>query len=70
VAVLVVLLIYLVQVLKKKYPEKAKQLYIKLKRLVFWNPIIRVYIIGCLDLDLYAVEGIKQLYLYYSHPID
>jgi len=70
VAILVVLAIYLVQVFKKRYPDKAKQLYIKLKRSVFWNPIIRVYLISCLDLDLYSVEGIKQLYLYYSHSND
>jgi hypothetical protein len=59
-----------VHVFKRRYPEKAKELYIKIKRSVFWNPIIRVYLIGCLDLDFYAVEGIKQLYLYYSNPND
>jgi hypothetical protein len=59
------LVAYLVQLFRKKFPEKAQELYIKAKRAVFWNPIIRAYLIACLDLDIQAVTGIKNLYFYY-----
>jgi len=62
--ILLLLAIWLVQLLAKKFPEKAQQLYVKAKLAVFWNPIIRAYLIACLNLDTQAVEGIRNLYLY------
>jgi len=50
--ILLLLAIYLVRLLMKRFPEKAQELYLKAKRKVFWNPIIRAYLIACLDLDI------------------
>jgi hypothetical protein len=33
----------------------------KQKKKVLWNPIIRIYLVSCLDLDLTALQGLKQL---------